>query len=712
MKQKLILFSLLFILFLLICIWSYPSSQSSGLDVLLITIDTLRADYLSCYDKTKIETSHIDQLASRGLLFLNAFAHNVMTLPSHINILTGTYPFFHGVRDNAGYWLEEESLLISEILKERGYRTAAFIGAFPLDDRFGLDQGFDLYDDFYGDPSTPAYHTHLHNLFFVERPAEDVIDAACSWIKGQGENSWFCWIHLFDPHVPYIPPQTFKERYPSDFYGGEVAYVDQELGRLFQFLDKRQNRNFPLTVITSDHGESLGEHGELTHGVFAYNSTLHIPLIIFQPRIFPKSKVIDETVRHIDIAPTILDALGIKIPDVIQGMSLLPLIKNPSRWKGYNCYFESLSPNLNRNWAPLHGLIRGKHKFISLPVIELYDLEKDFKEEHNLAALEKSITKELKTSLDKLLSTDQQALSTRKLIDRETKEKLRALGYIAGPETSPKKRSFSAEDDPKNLIDLDSKMQEGNVAFQAGDVQKAVRNFEEILEERPDFSMIYEKLSHIYREKGQLEKAITLLEKAIDLKLDDPSIISKLSIYYQEAGKLNKAKTILESLARSFPYDVEILNYLGVTYWRLESHEEATEIFHKAIALDKGYASLYSNLGSVYLSKKDYPMAEESFQKALSYDRDLASAYNGLGVIRGQENKLSEAAQNWKKAVELKKTQYDALYNLCIALTKLDQFKEAIKYMDQFIDSAPPQKYGSDIEKMKKLRSRLKDALK
>jgi len=705
MKRKLIFFSSLF---LFTCVWLFPSPKSSGsdADVLLITIDTLRADYLSCYDKTKVETPHIDQLATRGLLFRRAFAHNVVTLPSHINILTGTYPYFHGVRDNAGYRLGDESLLISEILKEKEYSTAAFIGAFPLDDRFGLNQGFDIYDDFYGDPS------HLHDLFFVERPAERVIDAALHSIKDQGENPWFCWIHLFDPHVPYSPPQDFKKRYPSDSYGGEVAYVDQELGKLFQYLGKREKRDFPLTVITSDHGESLGEHGEITHGDFAYNSTLHIPLIIFQPRIFPKSKVIDETVRHIDITPTILDALGIKIPDVIQGMSLLPLVKNPSRWKGDDCYFESLSPNLNRNWAPLHGLIRGKHKFISLPVIELYDLEKDFKEEHNLAVLEKSITKELKTSLDKLLSTDQQALSTRKLIDREIKEKLRALGYIAGPETSPKKKSFSAEDDPKNLIDLDSKMQEGNVAFQAGDVQKAIKNFEEILEERPDFSVIYEKLSHIYREKGQLEKAITLLEKAIDLKLDDPSIMSKLSIYYQEAGKLNKAKTILESLARSFPYDVEILNYLGVTYWRLGSHEEATEIFHKAIALDKGYASLYSNLGSVYLSKKDFPLAEQSFQEALSYDRDLASAYNGLGVIRGQENKLSEAAQNWKKAVELKKTQYDALYNLCIALTKLDQFKEAIKYMDQFIDFAPPQKYGSDIEKMKKLRSRLKDALK
>lgn len=712
MREKLILFSLGFILFLLICIWSYPSSQSSGLDVLLITIDTLRADYLSCYDKTKIETSHIDQLASRGLLFLNAFAHNVMTLPSHINILTGTYPFFHGVRDNAGFWLEEESLLISEILKEKGYSTAAFIGAFPLDDRFGLDQGFDLYDDFYGDPSTPAYHTHLHNLFFVERPAEDVIDAACSWIKDQGENSWFCWIHLFDPHVPYIPPQIFKERYPSDFYGGEVAYVDQELGRLFQFLGKRENKDYPLTVITSDHGESLGEHGELTHGVFAYNSTLHIPLIIYQPQLFPKSKVIQEMVRHIDIAPTILDVLGIKIPGVIQGRSLLPLVKNPSRWKMEDCYFEALSPNLNRNWAPLHGLIRGNYKFISLPASELYDLKKDFREENNLAAKENPLAIELKKDLDSLLQTKKQPLSARRSIDRETREKLHSLGYIAGADALPEKRSFSAEDDPKNLIGLDREMQEGIMVFQTGGVEKAAKIFEEILEQRQDYKLIYENLSFIYRERGQLGKAIKLLEKAIDLKLDDSSLMSKLAIYYQEAGKLEKAKTILESLAKSFPHDVEILNYLGVTYWKLESFEEAIKIFQKAIAMDKGYASLYNNLGSVYLSLKDYSQAEEKFKKALSYDQNLASAYNGLGIIRANENNLPQAAKNWKKAVELDKTQYDALYNLCIILTKMNQFEDALKYIERFIASAPPNKYGSDIEKMKELLSRLKAALK
>jgi len=206
MRSKLfIFFVLIFSSFTLL----FSSSKESGLNVFLVTIDTLRADYLSCYDKTHVQTLNIDQLASKGILFERAFAHNVITLPSHINILTGTYPTYHGVRDNAGFRLSEESLLISEILNDEGYRTAAFIGAFPLDDRFGLNQGFDLYDDFYGDTA------HVHDMFFVERPVDDVVDIALDWIRKQDDSPWFSWIHLFDPHVPYNPPHAFKEKYPA-----------------------------------------------------------------------------------------------------------------------------------------------------------------------------------------------------------------------------------------------------------------------------------------------------------------------------------------------------------------------------------------------------------------------------------------------------------------------------------------------------------------
>lgn len=684
----------------------FGASKKPDLNVLLVTIDTLRADYLSCYDNSNVQTPNIDRLASEGILFERAFAHNVITLPSHINILTGTYPTFHGVRDNAGYRLSEDSLLISEILKSEGYCTAAFIGAFPLDDRFGLNQGFDLYDDFYGDTA------HAHDMFFVERPADGMVDIALDWIQKQGDSPWFCWIHLFDPHSPYDPPQAFKEKYPNDHYGGEVAFVDQELGRLFKAIDAQAAKDQSIIILTSDHGESLGEHGELTHGVFAYNSTLHIPLIIHQPQVFPESKIIRQIVGHIDIAPTVLDLLDIKIPEVIEGKSLLPLIENPSKWKEKDCYFESLSPNLNRNWAPLHGLIRGNHKYISLPIPELYNMDKDFKEQKNLAGKEISRVKDLKAELDAFLSQSARHLSHRKPIDRDTRERLHSLGYISGTGDSPMNKTFSENDDPKNLIEFDRKMQEGFMAFQKGEAEKAIKIFEEILSERPDYGVVYDNLAHIYRENGELDRSIGLLKKAAESNVSDTSLMSKLAIYYQEAGQLEKAKTLLEGLAQSNPNDVEILNYLGVTYWKLGNFDQAKEVYQKAVALDKGYASLYSNLASVYLSQKEYPQAEEQLREALSFDPDLASAHNGMGVVMGNQNRLAEATEYWKKAVELDKTQYDALYNLCIALTKLNQFQEAIKHMERFIKSAPPQKYASDIESINKLYARLKEAIK
>ena len=687
-------------------ILSVSAEKTSRLDVLLITIDTLRADYLSCYDQTKIKTPNVDRLAAEGLLFLRAYAQNVLTLPSHINILTGTYPFFHGVRDNIGFRLSEESILISEILKEKGYRTAAFIGAFPLDERFGLNQGFDLYDDFYGDTS------YLHDLFYVERPADKVISAALDWMKDQEPNNWFCWIHLFDPHSPYNPPQAFKEKYPSDFYGGEVAFVDQEIGRLIQFLEKRQNKNFPLTVLTSDHGESLGEHGEQTHGVFAYNSTLQVPLIIFQPKIFPQARAFKEVVRHIDIAPTILDVLGFKIPKATQGRSLLLLAKTPSKWKGEDCYFESLSPNLMRNWAPLYGLIRGSLKFISLPLPEIYNLDKDPSEKNNLIAEEDHGVNALKESLDQFLKREKQPLSRRRLETRETIEKLQSLGYLAHVFSPSQKINFTAKDDPKKLIGLDQKMQEGIIAYQVVDIPRAIKIFEDIIAEKPDFTLIYANLAYIMRETGQLDKAIEYIRRAMEFAPQDPFLMSHLAISYQEAGQLSKAKTLLEGLAQADPYDVETLNLLGVTYWKLGSNREAITIFQKAVALDKGYAGLYNNLGSVYMSQHDYSQANEYFEKALYYDPNLASAHNGLGVIKAKNNQLAEAVLEWKKAVSLDKNQHDALYNLCLLLTKMNQFEEAVKYIELFITTAPASQYAADIEKMKKLRDELKKLIK
>jgi len=654
-----------------------------------------------------VNTPFIDRLAKQGILFESAYAHNVVTLPSHINILTGTYPIYHGVRDNVGFRLNAEAITLSEVLKQKGYRTGAFIGAFPLDDRFGLNQGFDLYDDFYGDVSSQ------NDFSFVERRAEQVIQPAVEWIKQDENDYWFCWIHLYDPHAPYNPPPLFQEKYPDDFYGGEVAYVNSALENLFSFLRESGLDEDTLTVFTSDHGEGLGEHRERTHGVFAYNTTLHIPLIFYQPKIFKESKAISQRVRHIDIMPTVLDILRVKVPKEVQGRSLVSLIENPKKGKANECYFEALTPNLNRDWAPLQGLLSDEFKYIELPIEELYDIESDYREENNLAESESSIVKKLSISLKKLVSeysSEESEEIKRVKEDPATLEKLKALGYVGRSTGKRSKKTYTKDDDPKRLIDLDNMSHEAIHAYLQGEPLRAIEIFTDIINRRPTMGLSYSQLSFVYREVGQIDKAIETLKKGASLNLsNNQELLAKLGIYLQETGQLDPSIEVLQTVIEQDPDHAEALNFLGISYWRAGQFDKAVESFEKLIILDSGYASAYNNLGAVYLSQKRYDLASEQFRTAIRYDPLLAGPYNGLGVIYAQKGDNLRAVENWKKAVELDSEQFDALYNLGILLTKMNRFEEAVKYLEQFINTAPPYKYQEDIEKMEELVARIKE---
>jgi arylsulfatase A-like enzyme/Tfp pilus assembly protein PilF len=701
--------SLYFPILVLILIFLFPlftSAKRDQLNVLLITIDTLRADYLGCYGNRVIETPFIDKLAREGVLFKRAFAHNVVTLPSHINILTGTYPLYHGVRDNSGFRLDEKVVVLSEILKGKNYRTAAFIGAFPLDDRFGLNQGFELYDDFYGDTS------HVNEFAEVERSAEKVIFRAQDWIDKNKEELWFCWIHLYDPHYPYNPPQRFKDKYPQDYYAGEVAYTDSSVGHLIKFMKKSDIDKKTLIILTSDHGESLGAHLEKTHGIFAYNETLHIPLIFYQEQLFSRPKIIHHLVRHIDIVPTVLDVLSINTPKHVQGVSLVPLIKNPQKWKEQDSYFESMTPTLTRNWAPLDGIISENYKYIDLPLEELYSLELDFQEEKNLASTERLIVKKLNDKLERVKkSSSNPEMEKKKRIteDPETMRKLRSLGYVSGSAQKPLKKTFTEEDDPKRLIGLDNLSDEATGDFLKGHSQLAVEKLKRVIDFRPDFTLAYSNLAFIYHEKGELRKAIELLERVAALDLANSSQMAMLGIYFQEAGELQKSLNILEPLVEEYPYEADALNNLAITYWRLGRYKKAEQTFAKLLSLDPGYASAYNNLGSVYLGKKEYDEAIRQFNKAIEYDPNLASPYNGLGVAFSKKGETEKAIANWKKAVELSDKEYDTLYNLGITLIKIKRLREAVPYLERFIAIAPSPKYADDVEKIKEILARLKN---
>ncbi len=365
----------------------------SGSNVLLVTIDTLRRDRLGAYGNTTGLTPALDGLAAAGLRYTHAFSHAPMTLPAHASILTGRIPIRHGIRNNGSYRLGEDVPTLATVLHGAGYRTGAFVGAFVLDARYGLSRGFDHYDDRYPQSGETRFD-------FAERRAADVVQAAGDWILTPPAGPWFAWVHLFDPHAPYDAPAEYRSgRAP---YDAEVAYTDAMVGRLLERLRAGHALDHTAIIVTADHGESLGEHGETTHGLFAYGATLSVPLILSGPGI--GRGVIDGAVGHADLLPTICDLLGVAVPTGLDGISL---IAPPATDR--LVYFEALDASLTRDWAPLTGVASARWKFIDLPEPELYDLAADAAESNNLAGRDSSQLKALAAAKDTLVSRAQQA---------------------------------------------------------------------------------------------------------------------------------------------------------------------------------------------------------------------------------------------------------------------------------------------------------------
>lgn len=669
-------------------------SKKSGIkkgdfNVLLITIDTLRFDRVGVYSDKYVKTPNIDKLAGESFLFTKGFSHNPVTLPSHTNIITGVTPLYHGISDNSGFALEDKFLTLAEHLKSSSYVTGAFIGAFPLDSRFGLDQGFDVYDDNYGT------HNDLE-LFFVERKAEKVIDPALKWIEKR-DGKWFCWVHLFDPHQPYLPPAPYDSEYSNDLYSGEVAYTDNELGKLFNRLREIGAYDKTVIVITGDHGEALGEKGETTHSYFAYNNTIHIPYIIKVPGM--KGREIEENVSHIDIFPTVCDLLNINVPSHIQGESLVRLMEGGEKKEKY-IYFESLTPYLNRGWAPLRGFIHGDDKFIDQPIREFYDLSKDMSEENNLIA--KKNSGNLKFDLNKLILklTGKEKLERAGSLDLETQKKLKSLGYFSGT-TSKKKKVFTKADDLKTLLPLQAKMHRALAAHQSGNNQAAIRMMKEIIKVSPTYTLIYNNLAKIYKELRRTDQSVGILEQGLEKIPGDPFLLSKLGIFLVENVEYKRAINVLEQTVILMKHDPESFNYLGVAYYRSGNFEKAMENYNKSLEIDKNYASVYNNIGSLYLShfqsskdRRSYENATSNFNKALEIDENLYSALNGRGAARYFIGDFTGAISDWKRSVSAKPDFIDPYFSIGIAyLVKLRDKKSAYEYFklckDKFYNSFP-----------------------
>ena len=659
------------------------------INVLLITIDTLRYDHLGCYGNENVSTPLIDGIAAEGALFEFCAAHNTITLPSHVSILTGTDSTVHGVHDNSGYRLGPENDTLAELLKNEGYETGAFVGAFVLDSRFGLDQGFDRYDDDVG-------MARADLLRSMERRADKVVAPALEWISSR-QKKWFAWVHVYDPHAPYEPPPPFDERFAGDPYAGEISYTDSALALIFDYLRNSGALDRTVIVITADHGEGLGEHGELTHGVFAYNTTLRVPLIIRAPWAIAPGMRIGRRARHLDVLPTILDLAGVEAASDKPGESLIEYVNSAESAPPADSYFEAMSASLNRGWAPLTGTLSGKWKYIDLPIPELYDMDSDPGETSNQVSGMAGTAARLRQALRDYRAREEAGVNARIEEDAETMRRLQALGYLTSSAVETKDE-YGPEDDPKRLIHLDEKLEAGSDAARNGDTIRAAELFRQVIAERPDMPFTYRLLAQVLSDEGKKDEAIELLESAVAGGAGGRGLLSLLASTLLEAGRTAEALQLLEELMRSDPEDIHLP--LSFANW-LSSNgddENARKLFERIVAADPRDAAVRTGCGWMHLRAGRLEDAMEQFNAAVSIEPDNLRALHGRGLIYEQMQLWAETAEAFRRVLEVNPDHHYARLRLGLALLRLGDKEAAGAELRTFLQRAPEQALPAEKE--------------
>ncbi len=654
-----------------------PASPRSAI---LITVDTLRADALGFAGNERVATPTLDRLAASGRVFSEAHAHCVTTLPSHASMLTGLYPYQHRVRHNGGFVLGDDAPTLATLLDAAGFATAAFVGAFPLDSRFGLGRGFDVYDDEVG--GGPGESTPDDSLFlYSERPGDEGVALGTEWGRQHRGERRFLWLHLFDPHAPYEPPEDFRARFAAAPYLGEVSAVDAYLRPLLDgFLEGDDEP--ALIVFTSDHGEALGEHGEATHGLFAYEPTLKVPLVLHGPGV--ERGVDGRNARHVDLLPTVLEALGEPVPAGLPGRSLLaPAEEHPDV-----SFFEALSGHLDYGWAPLRGVLRGGEKLIVLPVPELYDLGEDPGEEHNVFRQRRRAA----SGLAALLPEESAWPPAAGAVTAEEAARLESLGYLSGP--TVRKERYTPEDDPKNLIALDHQVARLADLASRGARQEAIEVGEEILAARPSMGLVYVYLSTLLIEEGEHEQAIRVMRKARELDLAGHELSRQLGLTLVHAGRAKEAIEVLGPLAEDGS-DVEAGNHLALALAALGRRAEASVPPGRRLEAQPDRARTHEDLSFLPVLAQRSTEARDHARRAVEIDPGLASSWNNLGIALYNLGTASEAVAAWKRALELAPDDPDTLLNLGSVAAQQGDRVTAAEALERFLAVAAGPAYDA-----------------
>jgi choline-sulfatase len=598
-----------------------PPAQRPNL--VLVTIDTLRADRLGCYGNSRVETPNIDKLAKQGVLFENAVTHTPLTAPSHASMFTGLYPTVHKVRDTGGFILESSHVTLSEVLHQQGWDTAAFVGSSVLKKQFGFSRGFAVYDD-----QMPKPDPRKIAGDYAERRANEVVDKAIKWLDSQSAKPFFLWVHLFDPHSPYDPPSPFREKYPGRPYDGEVAYTDQQLGRLLAAVARKSLPENTLIAVLSDHGESLSEHGEYTHGVFLYDSTLRIPFLLAGPGV-PKGLRVKQQARAIDLLPTVLELMGPKAPPGVQGTSLAPAFGGKPTAESF-AYVETLYPKINMGWVELRGIRTNQWKYIRAPKPELYDLLQDPAETRNVIGSHPTEVLRLEANLKGVAGVADKVKTT--MVDQRTMSQLKSLGYLGG--SSGSEYTLTGKGiDPKDRIEVLKTLYLATSPDARSPASQHVTLLLKALTVDPTNPTLYYHLGDEYRKAERPSEAMKLYQDGIRNGLRNAWLFSRLGFLYLQQGNKDEAIVSYERAAQLNASDSESLCDLAMAYLETGRIDDAERVFKWSLATDDKFALAHNGLGLVSIQKKDMAAARGHFEKAVKVDPDLLEAQLNLGRI-------------------------------------------------------------------------------
>jgi arylsulfatase A-like enzyme/predicted Zn-dependent protease len=574
--------------------------------IVFISIDTLRADRVGAYGSTGARTPNIDRLAAEGVLFENAYAHSPQTLPSHTSMLSGQLPFEHGVRDNIGFTVKSGQRFIQHALKEAGFTTGGFVSSYVLRHHTGFNQGFDTFDDELP-PASPE-----QPLGQVQRGGEQTMAAAMKWIDAQLANRFFLFAHIYEPHTPYTPPSRFTQPEP---YDGEVEYADEIVGRLLDHLRQKGLYDSATIVLTADHGEGLGDHGEEEHGMFLYRATTHVPLIVKMPGSRGSRRRVAAPVQHVDLVPTILAAVeqqNRQQPVALQGRSLLPVLHDSGALGPATIYSESLSPRYHFGWSELYALSDDRYRFIRAPKDELYDLSQDPKELSSIAADRAQVRTAMRSALDGLIA--RAGVTAPSTVSDADRQKLAALGYVGTQSATALQLAGDTLPDPKDKVEVLRMYRRAARLAGARQYAEAAQLLQQLLKNDPGMTDVWLQLAEAHSRQGQPKEALAAYKAVIARDPKNPAALTGATAVLLRAGLIDEAKAHAELAVAVAPAIAhELLARVAV-----HQHDEAAARHHAQLAqqADPGLPMQAFIDGLILHERGNYQAAAERFLDA------------------------------------------------------------------------------------------------